>query len=72
MGERFPVTAVTSVTETPVRPCEAVCAAFSGWADKVTHNWRYRPRSAFVGQPTENHRFGRNGTGCRNGETPTF
>lgn len=48
MGERFPVTAVTSVTETPVRPCEAVCAAFSGWADKVTHNWRYRPRSAYA------------------------
>ena len=35
MGEKFPVTAVTSVTEAPVRPCEAVCAAFSGWAEDV-------------------------------------
>ena len=35
MGERFPVTAVTSVTKAPVRPCEAVCAAFSGWGEEV-------------------------------------
>ena len=35
MGERFPVAAVTSVTEAPVQPCEAVCAAFSGWAGEV-------------------------------------
>ena len=35
MGERFPVTAVTPVTEAPVRLREAVCATFTGWAEEV-------------------------------------
>lgn len=35
MGEKFPVTSVTAVTDPPVQPCEAVCAAFTDWAGEV-------------------------------------
>lgn len=35
MGERFPVTSVTAVTEALVQPCEAVCAALGGWTGET-------------------------------------
>ncbi len=72
MGARFPVTAVTSVTEAPVRPCEAVCAALDGWGEEVPatgeigHVWRLwgkLPRSA---------NFEENAQGAGTGKRPPF
>ena len=72
MGERFPVTAVTSVTETPVRPCEAVCAAFIGWAEEVSATGEIDRVRQLWASLTEADGFEKNGRGHRDGETPTF
>ena len=71
MGERFPVTAVTTVTEAPVRPCEAVCAAFSGWAEEVVTTGEIGHVRRLWANPPKTTNWGQDGAGCRDGGTPT-
>lgn len=71
-GERFPVTAVTSVTEAPVQPCEAVCAASSGWAGEVPATGEIGHVGLLWASLPEADGFEKNGRGRRDGETPIF
>ena len=72
MGEKFPVTAVTTVTERPVRPCEAVCAALSGWAGEVPATGEIGHVEPLWARLPEADGFEKNGRGHWDGETPIF
>jgi len=72
MGERFPVTAVTSVTEAPVPPCEAVCATFSGWAGEVPTTGEIGHVGRLRASLPEADGFEKKGRDHRDGKTPIF
>ena len=56
----------------PVRPCEAVCAAFIGWAEEVSATGEIDRVRQLWASLTEADGFEKNGRGHRDGETPTF
>ena len=72
MGARFPVTAVTPVTEAPVRPCEAVCAAFSGWAEEVPATGEIGHVRRLWATPPKTTNLGETVRGSGTGERPPF
>ena len=72
MGERFPVTAVTTVTEAPVRPYEAVCAAFSGWAEKVPGTGEIGHVRRLWANPPKTTNLDETVRGAGTGECPPF
>ncbi len=72
MGERFPVTAVTSVTEAPVQPREAVCGAFGGWAEEVPATGEIGHVRRLWGKLPRNTDFEKNVRGAGTGKHPPF
>jgi hypothetical protein len=56
----------------PVRPCEAVCAAFSGWAEEVPATREIDRVRQLWASLTEADGFEKDGPSHRDGETPTF
>ena len=56
----------------PVRPCEAVCAAFHGWAEEVPATGEIGHVGQLWASLPETDGFEKNGRGHRDGETPIF
>ena len=72
MGERCPVTAVTPVTNAPIQPCEAICAASGGWAGEIPTTGEIAHVGQLWASLPEAAGFGENGRGRWDGETPIF
>ena len=71
-GAEFSVTAVTTVTEAPVQPFEALCAAFYRQAGEVPVNGEIGHVQPLWAKPPETASLEKERPGHRDGKRPIF